>query len=1256
MKQKMIVVSNDVAFGNMFTTTVCTDVYAVEYIRIPGEMQLPVAADESGVTIIDAESILRFSGNTNFVNKLPFPKILFCPADIPFDLRLLQPIHFDYCFAKTYNINDLLPVLKGISRTRILEKKSGIAHHCFHSLCESDYIGLLVFDENKQCAHINTKMCKMLARTEDELISSRFEEIFSGDPGSGNFLRLLAAFGNREKLEDMEHILTGGEQPYKLISISLFPVKGSSDVTGNTLVLVKEIDTQEDENGTPLLYSTPLSAYMNNAPNSILLFDEKFTFVEGNASFLEVLGYSSEELAGKNLITLLVNTDPQVLEHSRTELIEKGRISKELLVRTKDGSLRNVSFDAVKINNKPARFMGFVKDITVIKQTENTILELSSRLSALLENIGTGILMEDENRQVVYTNKMFLEMFNIPIPAEKLIGFDCVLLVEMSKNAFVNPELFIAGISDIVYQKKKVVNDELILADGRVLERDYSPVYEGVSFSGHLWIYRNITDKKTAEEQLKSEQFKFETFANFTSDWEYWLLPDGHLEYISPSCKEITGYSAREFLENPGLIYDIIHEKDKPLVRNHLAEVRTNQSNHEQEQIEFRIISKIGLVRSLAHTCRTVYSRDGLFLGRRVSNRDISDKKISENYLRHSEAFMKGIYDGARIPILVIDIEDAVTFSLAGFNETFKKRFAVPDNTEMFEPIEGFWNCTTMTQESVLLLSDKLKLAAANNDCAGFVIASVVHQITSYWQTGISPLYKEDMMVYRLVITFLDITEQKIAREALALEVEINNCFQEAQNITDVYSRLLDIVISFSGMDSGGIYLFTKSPSRLDLVAHKGLSSGFISAVSNLDEVNRQYKIAAKLKKPALIQGGNHLLENELYVKENLQCLCIIPLHFKEENIGVVNLASHAKTIMNPRVYKTLMGISNQITSNLLKMRAEESLKESEERYKTLLGSAPAAIILLKDGIYTFANNTAAQYLGFGSGAEIIGQDFFADIIAHDHGHVKERINAAVKGKTEEVFEIPMMQPGGEILYLQAVALPLTVNGDNSILIIGTDITDRKHAEVRALASLREKETLLKEIHHRVKNNLQIISSLLNLQSEYIVGDDAKHAFVESLSRIRSMALIHERLYQTKDFSRIEISEYINDLVHFLVRTFNTRNVAINLCVDVDNIFLNLDTAMPIGLIINELVSNAFKYAYIGRAKGSLQISCKVTGTDRLLLDVADDGVGFPDAINFKDTMSLGFQLVCSLVEQLRGDIAIDKSNGTRFTINCSVL
>ncbi|MBI5727192.1 MAG: PAS domain-containing protein, partial [Ignavibacteriales bacterium] len=311
---------------------------------------------------------------------------------------------------------------------------------------------------------------------------------------------------------------------------------------------------------------------------------------------------------------------------------------------------------------------------------------------------------------------------------------------------------------------------------------------------------------------------------------------------------------------------------------------------------------------------------------------------------------------------------------------------------------------------------------------------------------------------------------------------------------------------------------------------------------------------------------------------------------------------------------------------------------------------------LLKDGLYTFANNTAAQYLGFGSGAEIIGQDFFADIIAHDHGYVKERINAAVRGKTEEVFEIPMMQPGGEVLYLQAVALPLTVNGENSILIIGTDITDRKHAEVRALASLREKETLLKEIHHRVKNNLQIISSLLNLQSEYIVGDDAKHAFVESLSRIRSMALIHERLYQTKDFSRIEISEYINDLVHFLVRTFNTRNVAINLAIDVEKIFLNLDTAMPIGLIINELVSNAFKYAYIGRTKGNLQISCKVTGMDRLLLDVADDGVGFPDAINFKDTMSLGFQLVCSLVEQLHGDISLDKSNGTRFTINCAVL
>ncbi|HEV7868471.1 MAG TPA: sensor histidine kinase, partial [Chthoniobacteraceae bacterium] len=193
---------------------------------------------------------------------------------------------------------------------------------------------------------------------------------------------------------------------------------------------------------------------------------------------------------------------------------------------------------------------------------------------------------------------------------------------------------------------------------------------------------------------------------------------------------------------------------------------------------------------------------------------------------------------------------------------------------------------------------------------------------------------------------------------------------------------------------------------------------------------------------------------------------------------------------------------------------------------------------------------------------------------------------------------------------------------------------------------------LLKEVHHRVKNNLQVISSLLSLQSGYIKDPVALQVFTESRNRVRSMALIHEKLYQSQDLSRIDFEDYIKAVSSGLLATFAGRSSSIRISVDVDRVMLPVDSAVPCGLIVNELVTNCFKYAFAGTETGEICVSMKRIDAAQLRLSVSDNGVGFPKDLDFRNTESLGMQLVTTLADQLDGTVALKNGCGTTFEIS----
>jgi PAS domain S-box-containing protein len=369
-----------------------------------------------------------------------------------------------------------------------------------------------------------------------------------------------------------------------------------------------------------------------------------------------------------------------------------------------------------------------------------------------------------------------------------------------------------------------------------------------------------------------------------------------------------------------------------------------------------------------------------------------------------------------------------------------------------------------------------------------------------------------------------------------------------------------------------------------------------------------------------------------------------------KSRLGLRRGESHGKAKKPFRVATTLPDLTDlrKAQEALLETR----LRESEERYRTLFDTTDDAILVMNTNTVVDCNEGAVRLYGVSGKEDLIGRSpwDYSPLRQPDgcdsRAKALEAIAAAVAGKPQRFYWRNIRRDGSPID--GEVALnALTLGNEVYIQTIVRDIGDRIRAEEEIRRSLAEKETLLREIYHRTKNNMNVIGAMLSLRSRHLDDPKAADVFREIEEKIRGMALVHEKLYKSKDLHRIDLREYVADLSQRLAEGREAAGLVLDVKLDLEEIPVPLDVAIPCGMILNELFSNVFKHAFRGAARGGIRIRLARAGGGNIELLFGDDGVGVPGGFDFRNQPTLGLQTLIMLAEhQLKGVIRFEGKPG----------
>jgi PAS domain S-box-containing protein len=504
---------------------------------------------------------------------------------------------------------------------------------------------------------------------------------------------------------------------------------------------------------------------------------------------------------------------------------------------------------------------------------------------------------------------------------------------------------------------------------------------------------------------------------------------------------------------------------------------------------------------------------------------------------------------------------------------------------------------------------------------------------------------------YYLQAIVRDITERKQAEKLRDVLFQIANVANSAVSLDELFRSIHDSIGALLPADN--FYIALHDPAKDEI--------SFPYFIDQYDAPPPPRQTGRGLTEYVLHTGAPLLAPPQVFEMlvrygqvelrgENSVDWLGVPLRIGERTIGVMVVQSYTEKVrFGKRELDILSFVSSQVAMAIERKRAEEALRRLSSRQDAILTAVPNIIMEVDNNkVYTWANQAGLEFFG----NDVIGKDaaFYFEGEQDTYGAVQPLFNGA-----ENVISVESWQrrKDGERRLLAWWCRVLkdergTVKGALSSAL---DITERKRAEEEIRVSLQEKEVLLREIHHRVKNNMQVISSLFNLQVGHTLNEGCRAILKEAQTRIRSMSLVHEKLYQAGQLSRIDFGGYINSLALHLVHVYGAKPGLVRLETEFEDVTLDITSAIPCGLLLNELISNALKHAFPENRSGVVRIALK-RGTGGLIeVRVADDGIGFSEDLDFANAESFGLQIVNLLIRQLDATIELDRTNGTAFTV-----
>ncbi|UCE21937.1 MAG: PAS domain S-box protein, partial [Candidatus Aminicenantes bacterium] len=918
-------------------------------------------------------------------------------------------------------------------------------------------------------------------------------------------------------------------------------------------------------------------------------------------------GYDPEDITGHPVTDFYLN--PEDRETFIEKLKETGAVNDyELKLKAKDGSVIETSMSAHIIigNDGDATGVeGVLRDITERKRAEEALKESEEKYRDLVENLTEVIYSIDPSGKILYVS-----------PAVKsLIGYAPKEIEGQSFTGLIHEDDLPQASKRIqkIFTGASVTGEYRIRAkSGQIkwIRTSSRPVFKGKQVTGLQGILTDITESKEAEKELKESEKKYRELIEKSLQGVI-IIQDSRIVFTNKALAKITGFTVKELLSlTPERMKGLVHPEDQERVWGILKDRQEGKAL--APQYEFRGIRKDGSIMWLE-----IFASQITFNGKAAIQEaiiDVTERKQAEEIHRANEERFRTMVETAPGMLMISDAKGNNIYispnceKLTGYTQ------------EELQETMKWWVHKDDTPKARKVFEQTFQKGKGGKDFEYKAVKKNgdIWHASSTWE----PLKDKKGHLLGVVMQTIDITERKKTEEALRESEEKYRAIFES--INDVYFRT----------DRHGIVTLI-SPSvqtQAGWAPEEIIGKPVTDFYLNPDD---HKKTMEKLNESGVIND----YELRLLAKDG----------------SVIETSANSSLMFDNKGRPMgLEGILRNITE---RKRTEEELQAREAYLDQLFESAQEAIVMAdKQGNALRINQEFTRLFGY-TQEETIGKTMDELIVPKKLQKSATLITEKVAKGEKTAFEAIRCRKDGETIAVSVLASPIIVGGKQ----IGTygiyrNITERKMAEDQIKASLKEKEILLQEVHHRVKNNMQIISSLLNLQSRHIKDKESLGLFQSSQNRVKSMALIHERLYQSKDFTRIDVAEYVQNLTNHLFITYGISKEAIKLKINIKDIFLDINTAIPCALIINELVSNSLKHAFPNGKKGEIQISMHPLSKGEMELIVGDNGVGMPENANLKNTKSLGLYLVSMLAEdQLHGEIKLNKTEGTAYRFRLRV-